>query len=50
MALRNALDKVIELIDKIPNVDTAHRERLREGHSPGETQTAGKGSATRARG
>lgn len=40
MPLRNTLDKVIKLIDEISNIDTAHRERLREGHCSGEPLTA----------
>jgi hypothetical protein len=48
MALRDALHKVIKLIDEIPNIDAAHRERLWEWHCPGEAQTAGTGSASHA--
>ena len=32
MMLRNAIHKLVELVDKVANIDTAHGVRLRERH------------------
>jgi hypothetical protein len=45
MPLRDAFNKVVELIDKIANVDAAHRKGLRERHCAWERLTEQRNAA-----